>query len=70
VTDEEFQSRYHVRNDSPAWLKPRRTVYFITKGWHPCEIVDGPNGGRRWFKTRETAQKACDKLNASIGVAA
>lgn len=62
ATTNEWLSQYHVRNDSPVWLKPRRTVYFITNGW-AGPAVTTPTGRYRTWRTREAAGKACDRLN-------
>lgn len=56
-------NRYAVRNDTPVFLKPRRTVYFLVFNG---EIITKSNGHRLHFSTFEAAQRAADKRNKKI----
>jgi hypothetical protein len=50
---------WQVCNDTPVWFKPRRTVYFIMRNG---EIINKSNGHRRFFKTREAAERAMERM--------
>lgn len=54
---------YQVGNDTPVWLKPRRTVYFVFSDPRTVDIVKTANGRRRFFRSYEAAEKLANKLN-------
>lgn len=51
-----------VKNDTPVWMKPRRTVYFLARGNDGEQYEDCRGRVRNW-RTLEQAQVACDRLN-------
>lgn len=52
-------------NDSPVWLKPRRTVYFLIKRVGGRVVYRGDKRGRViTYSTREQAIRIQDRLNA------
>ncbi len=59
---------WHVGCDSPVWLKPRRTVYFV---WRDAgrgrEVATSPTGRTRHFRSFEAAKRVCGKLNHDNG---
>lgn len=58
-----------VANDSPCWLKPRRTVYWLVDDSKPAheQEVTKSNGARLWFKTYEAAAAAALRRNTDYG---
>lgn len=58
---------YRVANDSPAWLTPRRLVFFLVRGYGReatgTDLRDARGRVRTW-RTHEAAQRVADRLNA------
>lgn len=56
--------------DSPCWLKPRRTVYFILRCHNgQLEYQETPTGRIREWKTREAVISVLKKLQKRSEVA-
>jgi hypothetical protein len=50
--------------DSPVWLKPRRTVYFLTREVEGrTEYLNNSIGRLHTWKTQEVVKKAEKKVN-------
>lgn len=54
-------------NDSPVWLKPRRTVYFLIRrhGNGDTEYRKNKRGHVITYRTREQVIRIQDRLNAA-----
>ena len=53
-------------NDSPVWLNPRRTIYFIFRVLHGnVEYLRGKSGRMDNVPSQEAVKKALKKLNRS-----
>jgi len=57
-------TEWQVWNDTPIWLKPRRTVYFIARNDADGNREDYRDkaGRLRTWRTREAAMVKCIKL--------
>lgn len=54
---------WRIANDSPVWLKPRRTIYFLTRRQNGRrEELETESGRLRTWKAREAAEKALTQL--------
>jgi hypothetical protein len=54
---------WEVANDSPVWLKPRRTIYFLTRCINgKREYLDDRLGRLRTWQTRAAADKVRKRL--------
>lgn len=54
---------WRVVNDSPVWLKPRRTVYYLSRTVNgKREDLEDKAGRLRTWRTREQAQAALSRL--------
>ena len=53
-------------NDSPVWLKPRRTVYFIFRRIDgTTEYLRDKRGRVRMWRSQEAVKKALNQLGAT-----
>jgi hypothetical protein len=53
-------------NNSPVWMKPRRTVYFLIRYVNDVmEYRNNKRGHLITYRTREQAIRMAEKLNAA-----
>jgi hypothetical protein len=53
-------------NDTPLWLKPRRTVYFIFRRIQGnTEYLRDKRGRMRMWRSQEAVKKALNQLGAT-----
>ena len=59
-----MKTPWEYANDSPVWLRPRRTVYFVVRHYdNEVEYRNDKRGRLITYRTREQAIAMVDKLN-------
>lgn len=62
---QKMQSQWQWANDTPVWLKPRRTLYFLVRRTkNGTEYRNDKRGRLITYRSREQAIRVQDRLNA------
>ena len=60
------EPQWEYANDSPVWLKPRRTLYFLVRRTdNGVEYRNNKRGNLITYRDREQAIRIAERLNAA-----